>query len=125
MRVANENLTPNATVAMSSDFELRPIWLGHIANCSIQLVFTGSPAGNFRVQVSNDLGNINAQAISTQDTGVVNWSTINGSTKLIAASGSHTYEFADSGSNWMRVIWDADLGSNGTLTSARAYVKGV
>jgi hypothetical protein len=128
MRVKNENLLIIDSAAAPSDMsvaiEMRPIWLGHIANYAVQLVFTGSPAGNFKLQASNDEGQPAATADSQKYAGVVNWTDIAGSQQAISAAGDLMYQVQNIGYNWVKVVWTPTSG-NGTITTARAYVKGV
>lgn len=125
MRIANENLLlESGPVSLGANWTSRPIWLGHICNFSIQLVFTGSPQGTFTLQMSNDAGHIDAQSKAVQSSGVVNWTTIAGSSQSILAAGDHSYQFENAGFQWVRVVWTFSSGT-GNLTSARANVKGV
>src|SRR5574343_407072 len=110
MRVKNENLI-SAPVAMAASFELRPVWLAHIANYSIQLVFTGSPGGNFKLQASNDEGYIDSAGGAQQYTNVVNWTDIADSAQTISAAGDHMWTVENAGYNWVRVVWTAASGS--------------
>jgi hypothetical protein len=125
MRISNENLLlEDGPADMSADFELRPIWLGHIAQYAIQLVFSGTPDGSFKLQCSNDPGIINAQSKEEQSKGVVNWTDIAGSTQLITASGDLTWNAENVGYQWVRVVWTFTA-STGSLDSAIANLKGV
>lgn len=127
MRVKNENLLEDSgPLDLLVNQNLPPVWLGHIANYAIQLVFTGTPGGNFKLQASNDPGRIDAAAPSTQDDGIINWTDIADSAQTISAAGDHMWTVENAGYTWVRVVWTATGGSSTpTLTSARAYVKGV
>lgn len=125
MRVNNENLLPdNEPIDMDVSFNLSPIWLGHIANFAIQLVFSGAPNGTFSLQVSNDPGSTPYNQNPKSYQNVVNWTDFDGSAQAIVEAGDHTWAVQNAGYNWVRVVWTATSGS-GTLTDARAYVKGV
>lgn len=124
MRIANIDLQPSGPTDMTTSFNMPAAWLGHIANYSIQLVFTGSPNGSFSLQASNDPGQPNGGNSNLLSTGVVNWTTIANSTQGVNAAGDLTYTVENAGYAWVRVVWTATSGS-GTLTSARINVKGV
>jgi hypothetical protein len=123
MRVQNESLISGAT-SLAADAETFAAWLGHVANLSIYIKFSGSPNGTFYVQVSNDKGNVNAQSLVNQASGVENWSTIVGSQKRITAAGSHMWDLPDVGNSWVRIIYTRNSGT-GSLDIARCYTKGV
>lgn len=127
MRINNENLLELDGTATDSDLsaniDLKPCWLGHICNYSIQLVFTGSPQGNFKLQMSNDPGKPNASSEAEKYVGITNWTDIADSAQTISAAGDHAWQVENAGYTWVRVVWTA-TGGSGTLTSARANVKG-
>jgi hypothetical protein len=108
---------------MGSSFNMRAIWLGHICNFSIQLVFTGTPNGVFKLQCSNDPGMPDGGQ-TPQDKGVVNWTDVLNSSQAITAAGSHVYQVENVGYNFVRVVY-TQSSSTGSLTSARVNVKGV
>lgn len=125
MRVKNEDLLDESgPVDLTSSTELKPVWLGHIANYAIQLVFDGAPVGSFKLQASNDLGNSTSASASMQDSGITNWTDIADSAAAISAAGDVMWQVENAGYNWVRVVWTVTSGS-GNITSARAYVKGV
>lgn len=121
MRIANENLLTTA-VDMSVSFQLRAVWLGHICNYAIQLVFTGSPVGTLRIQGSCDAGTPDG-GLSPQASGVSNWSDITPSDVAITTAGSALINVQNSGYNWVRLVYVSTSGI-GSLTSARVNVKG-
>lgn len=124
MRIGNDSFIEDGTATdMSVTITSTPVWLGHICNYAIQLVFTGSPVGSFKLQASNDEGNP-ASAPTEQYKGVVNWTDIIDSPQAIGAAGNHMYTVEDAGYRWVRFIWTPSSGS-ATLTIARFNVKGV
>jgi len=123
MRIFNESMI-DAPVSLAADAVSKPIYLGHIAQCAIQAIFTGTPDGSFKLQCSNDPGHPNAQARSEQYADVVNWTDIAGSTQLITAAGDLTYNIENIGYLWVRIVWTFTA-STGSLTSCRCNGKGV
>jgi hypothetical protein len=123
MRIANDELNLSGT-NMAVSIESEPIWLGHIANYNIQLVFTGNPSGNFKLQISNDAGNPNAPKEADRNFKIENWTDMADSGQTISAAGNHSYEVQNAGHRWVRLVWTATSGS-GTITSARFNAKGV
>lgn len=131
MRINNEDLLvvdgTRATVSLASSSNLRPLWLGHVLNYGIQLVFTGTPDGTFKLQVSNDRGQPEASGDAQKYAGVTNWTDVADSSQTISAAGNVYYDVQLSGAEWVRVVWTASGAGSGTptLTSARAKIKGV
>lgn len=118
-------LEADAPVDLSADTELRPIWIGEFYTFSIQLVFTGTPAGTFKLQASNDPGSEDSEGPAGYPN-VDNWTDIEGSDQIIAAAGNHMWTVDSSGYNWVRVVWTASgPGTSPELTIARCYLKGI
>lgn len=124
MRVANENLVESGAASLGADWASRPVWLGHIAQFAVQLVFTGTPDGSFKLQASNDVGHINAGGSVPQYAGVANWTDVANSTVLVTAAGDVMWNVENAGYEWVRVVY-VRTASTGSLTVARAKVKGV
>lgn len=124
MRIGNDEITISTNLAANQQSE--PIWLGHIAYYSIQLVFTGTPDGVFKLQLSNDAGNPNAAQEADRDFKVTNWTDIGGSSQIISAAGDLAYQVENAGYRWVRLVWEATSPGSGTptLTVARFNVKG-
>lgn len=127
MRVKQENLLDSSgPISLAADAELRPIWLGHIAYYSIQLVFTGTPDGVFKLQASNDAGSITSAGAAQQVSGIEHWTDIGSSSATISAAGDQMWTVENAGYAWVRVVWIASsAGTTPVLSSAKAYVKGV
>ncbi len=122
MRIQNEALTLSGT-DMRDDITSNPIWLGHIAYYSIQLVFTGTPNGSFKLQASNDIG---SNEMNLANASITNWTDISGSATTVSAAGDLMFNAENAGYRWVRVVWtDSTSGNPSTLTSARFNVKGV
>ena len=92
MRIRTEDLTLDGT-DMTSNIVSNQIWLGHIANYAIQLVFTGSPNGAFKLQASVD----EPDKKNPAETTVTNWTDIADSTQTITASGDHMWTVENAG----------------------------
>jgi hypothetical protein len=122
MRIGNDSCNIGAALAAPQVSE--PIWLGHIANYSIQIFFSGTPGGNFKLQMSNDEGNVNAPREDDRDFKIVNWTDIADSAFTVSAAGDVAWNYRDCGYRWVRVVWTPTSGS-GTITSIRFNVKGV
>lgn len=115
MRVSNETLQTTAT-SLGASANLRAVWLGHISSFAIQLVFTGTPEGNFKLQASCD---------DLPPTGTpTNWTDIADSTITVAAAGNAMWNVENAGYTFVRVVWTR-TGSTGSLTVARVMCKGV
>lgn len=125
MRISNEDLLEESgPIDLGSNWTSRPIWLGHIAQFAIQLVFSDTPGGSFTLEASCDLGDINSQSKTKQGASVTHWTVVENSSETISADGNHMYNVENVGYNWARVVWTA-TGSTGQLDSARCNVKGI
>ena len=100
MRIKNDNLVLSST-DMSASLTSNAIWLGHIANFAIQLVFTGSPEGAFKLQASNDEG---ANDLKLADASITNWTDIDGSTQAITEAGNHMWNVQNCGYRWCKSV---------------------
>lgn len=122
MRIKSDNILADLSgTDMTSNITGPAIWLGHIANYAIQLVFTGSPDGAFKLQGSCD----EYDPKNPLGTSITNWTDIGGSNQPITASGDHMWSAENAGYTFVRLVWtDSASGSPSTITSARFMVKG-
>lgn len=95
---------------------------------SIQVVFTGTPTGTFKLQASCDPS---AQAVSTGNytsavTAPVHWSDIANTSTMVSSAGNVFWNMEDIGYNWIRVVYtDGSSGmSTAIITSAVFSAKG-
>lgn len=129
MKTNYENLILSGAVSLATSVNLEPIFVGQSALAAIQLVYTGTPAGTFKLQASCDKGNINggqARSSTSQQAGVTNWTDTSTNSGAISAAGSTLFNVADPGYQWLRVVWTASgTGTTPVLTVAQSVVKGV
>ena len=119
MRIQNFALTLDGT-DMTADIESNPIYTGHVSDYSVQLVYTGTPNGNFIIEGSNDIG---AQEGSLDQVIITNWSTV--STTNVTAAGNHITNVTGAGYRWIRLTWvDNTSASTPTITVAQFNGKG-
>lgn len=128
MRPFNKpNLIPVNTV-MSGAIDSTPLQLWNVFLYSIQVFFTGTPTGSFKLQASNDPA---AQALATGNitspiTAPTHWSDVEDSTFTVVAAGDVMWTVENPGYNWVRVVYtDNSSGtSTATITSSTANGKG-
>ena len=123
MRTGNENLGFSGT-DLSTNQTSYDLFLSNIFNYSIQLVFTGSPVGTFKLQCSNDQGNPVTPTQTEQNSGVVHWTDVASSSTSVSGAGNILFDVQNTGYRWVRVVYTASSGS-GTLTVARFNLKGI
>lgn len=122
MRIQNEDLTLDGT-DMQSNIVSDPVWLAHIVNYSVQVVYTGTPNGTLKLQGSNDLG---AKDGLQSTVSITNWSDISGASESVTAAGDVIFNIENAGYRWFRLVWtESSSGSPSTITSARFNVKGI
>lgn len=116
MRVANFPIFTSQS--MASSFNSSEISLFNIYGWSAQFVFTGSPVGTLKVQVSDDPGSENTGSNKAP----TNWTDLANSSQSISAAGNISYNVNLSFYNWIRFVYAASSGS-GSMTG-RANLKG-
>lgn len=118
MKQPNIPIISAASIAV--DANSNPIPMEQEEMCAIQAVWTGTPVGNFTIEVSCDDGALTPSGVPT---GITNWSTYTGSTVAAGgADGDFTWLIADLPVKWIRLKYTHTSGT-GTL-NARLNGKG-
>ncbi len=107
-------------VTAAASINSGPIWATKMLRCSIQFVATGTAAGNFQLQASND-----------QNTGLPNdnfvpshWNNI-GSPVTVSGAGSYLAPFIELSYEYLRLVYtDTSGGTASLLISARICSRG-
>lgn len=94
-------------VSMAASINSTGLDLQGRTSYSIHSVFTGSPVGTIKVQISNDLVS-EASSVST-------WTDYTGSSTAISAAGDLFYKIQRNGERWARLVYTFSSGS-GSLT---------
>lgn len=121
MRIANKPIiAPGTTQVVTTIYNSKAVWLGHICNYAIQFAFTASNC-TFKLQGSCDEGDANGQSQLEYEAKIVNWSDIAASAVVSVGAGNLMYNIENCGYNWVRLV----VSGTATITSARYNVKGV
>lgn len=120
MRFAPVRLLTAASMATSQNSNGED--LNQIFMYSIQAIWTGTPVGTLKLQVSNDdvpsapVGNATAgTAQANVAANVVNWTDYTGSVTPVSGPGNFMWIVSDGGYKWVRVVYTAVSGA-GSLT---------
>lgn len=106
---------------MASTINSLGVDLNQIPLFSIQAVFTGSPVGTLKLQISNDI--VNPISTGQQAAEVVNWTDYTGSSTAVSGAGNFVWNCLESGYRWVRLVYTPASGT-GTL-NATLSGKGV
>lgn len=88
--------------SMSSSFNSSALRLLLAASSNIQLAFSGSPVGTFKLQSSADVTEVESE--------LVNWDDIPDSSQAISAAGTHTWNI-NARYKWIRVVYTRSSGT--------------
>lgn len=120
MRTKNDALTLDGT-DMTANIASDAIWLGHIVNYAVQVVYSGAGInGTLKLQASNDEG---SNDLKLKSPTITNWTDV--STQAVTAAGSTMFNVQDCGYRWVRLVWIDSSSTAGTISSARINVKGL
>lgn len=97
----------------STNLYSNPIDLRHLSHYSIQVVSSGSPAGTYKLQVSNDNPDHTGNKYPVGSS--MTWTDVDGSSVTIAAAGSTVWNAAGAGYLWVRVVWTKSSGTGNVL----------
>lgn len=113
MQVYNKPIFPTLPLIMNTTLNSTPMPLWDTWGYSIQLVWTGTPTGTFKLQGSSDpilKGNPTSQNYNP-----VNWTDIANSPYAVTAAGNYMWNVFDVAYNYVRVVYTD--GSSGAATS--------
>ncbi len=121
MRVVNiPNIIPAGTV-LSATRNSQAVPLYQIFGYAIQLVFTGTPTGSFKLQGSCDPVPQAAQA-AISPYSVTNWTDISGSSQSVTAAGSIIWNAEDTMYNYVRVVYtDTSSGASTAIITVSTF----
>ena len=112
MRVVNiPNIIPASTV-LNTTVNSAAIPLYQIFGYAIQIVFTGTPTGSFKLQASCDSV---PQVVASGIFIPTNWTDISGSSQAVSVSGNIIWNAEDTFYNYVRVVYTD--GSSGASTA--------
>lgn len=121
MRVSNKQIITNGN--MNANITGPAYLLDQVYGCSIQAVFTGTPAGTLSLQASCDPGP--TSQVSPALDQPTNWTTITGTAAVISAAGNQMWNVDLAFYEWIRLVYvDGGTGGTGTL-NARISTKGI
>jgi len=104
---------------LSGDINGKVLDIANLDTGSISLTWTGSPVGDFKVQVSDD------ELKNPLDPDYTDLTWIDVSTQAAGgAGGSHRFKITDEGARWLTVVFSSTSGT-GTVTVHNATFKGV
>lgn len=128
-RYNTPNIIPASTV-MATTIDSLAMQLEDMVNFSIQIVFTGTPTGSFKLQASDDPVPKPSQVFGPN--GVVtytpsNWTDVANSSFTVAAAGNVCWDYNNCGFNYVRVVYTDTSGGSSTaiITSATFNGKGI
>ena len=118
------NIIPANTV-MNTTIDSKPMQLLDSFIFNIQIFFTGTPTGTFKLQSSTDPAA--ASVAGGQITNLpTNWTDVANSSFSVSAAGNVSWDYSWPGFNWVRVVYtDGSSGSStAVITSATFNAKG-
>lgn len=122
----HQNLFPANTV-MNATVNSTAAQIYKCITFSIQVVFTGTPSGSFKLQASDDKAYGGTAQFGNQGQGVpTNWTDIAGSTFTVAAAGNVAWDYSWPGFTFVRIVYTDSSGGTSTavITSSTFNGKG-
>jgi hypothetical protein len=97
--------------------------LQKIYNFSIQITFTGTPTGSFKLQASSDPWPPQNPNYAPKDA-PLNWTDVANSTFIVTAAGNVMWDYSMCGFNSVRVVYTDTSGGTSTATITSATFNG-
>ena len=123
MRVYNKPVIIPANTIMNTTINSQALELLNMYGYSIQVVFTGTPTGTFKLQASSDPVNGVSSGLNTP----VNWTDVANSSQSITAAGNYMWNVFDVMYNWVRLVYQDTSGGTSTaiITVSQFNGKGI
>lgn len=117
MRVYPLSAIIPASTVLNTTVNSTAMQLYNMFGYAIQIVFTGTPTGSFKLQASND------QVSFPTGTWVpTNWTDVTNSSQSVAAAGSVMWNVSDVMYNWVRVVYtDTSSGSSTAIITVSEF----
>lgn len=112
-------ITKNSVLNANYNSSPQQVWVKY--GFFIQAVWTGTPTGTFKLQISGDPQSNVPGAAPT------NWSDYSGSSEAISAAGNFYWNVGEVFFNWVRLVYTDGSGGTSTavLTASTFNAKGV
>lgn len=122
MQVYNKQIESN--VVMNTTITSAAMQLKNMYGYSIQVVFTGTPTGTFKLQASSDP--LYSGPPGANPAEPTNWTDVTNSPYAVTAAGNYMWNVFDTMYNYVRLVYSDTSGGTSTavLTSAIFNGKG-
>jgi len=118
---ASQNPLIPINQVMNTTINSNPIPLQDTYIFSIQIVFTGTPTGSFKLQESCDPVSL-ATATGLQTGLPTRWTDIANSSFTVSAAGNVGWNFQFPGYNWVRIVYtDSSSGSSTAVITSTTF----
>ena len=114
---------PNANMTGTSTINSDPIALDQIYGFAVQAFWTGTPVGNFKLQVSCDAPGDTTQTSNGGPDKVTNWTDLTGSTQAAGGLSYFVWNINGAFYRYVRLVYTNTSGSG--VLKAQICLKGV
>lgn len=121
-----QNIIPAGTV-MNTTLDSLALPMDQVVNYSVQVVFAGTPTGNFKLQMSDDPVPSASQQFGAN--GVVTytptaWTDVANSTFTVSGAGNCMWDYQNTGATYVRLVYTDTSGGSSTATITSATFSG-
>ena len=123
MKTYNKQSFASLPLTMNTTINSQAMQTWDVFTFAIQVVFTGTPTGSFKLQCSCD--NISQKGGATLPLyAPVNWTDIAGSPQSVTSGGSVVWNVSDIGYNYVRVVYTDTSGGTSTAVITSSLFNG-
>lgn len=121
MKVYNKPVFTSIVLSANRTSAAFQVW--EMFGYAIQAVYTGTPTGTFKLQVSNDPI---SQNVGSPTQAPTNWTDLLGSSVSVTAAGDYMWNVTDVMYNFVRLVYtDASSGASTAVVNAIINGKGI